>query len=137
MVLSGSRVEGLNARVATVIGTGAAWLTLGVAGSAGAATNGRIFFHAPLSCIVGSIGSSGSGFNCVLVGGSTETAGPGGEPSVAPNNGRVTFTNRDQGADIGVMNPDGTRVRQLTSFSGDAGAAERGNRRSSWSPSRS
>jgi WD40-like Beta Propeller Repeat len=109
-------------------------LPLAGAGPASGATNGRILFHAPLNCIVGSVASGGSGFNCVLLGGSTELAGPGGEPSAAPDNGHITFTDRDQAADIAVMNADGTGIRQLTSFSAPAGSAARGDRRSSWSP---
>ena len=108
-------------------------LTLACAGAASAATNGRIFFHAPQSCIVGSMASNGTRFNCVLVGGSTELAGPGGEPSVAPDNRHITFTNRDQAADIAVMNANGTALRQLTHLA-EQGGAPRGNRRSSWSP---
>jgi Tol biopolymer transport system component len=109
-------------------------LTLVGAGPASGATNGRIFFHAPHDCIVGSIASGGTGFNCVLVGGSSETAGPGGEPSVAPDGRHITFTDRDQAADIAVMNANGTALRQLTHLSVAAGSAARGDRRSSWSP---
>ena len=109
-------------------------LTLAYAGPASAATNGRIFFHAPHDCIVASMASNATRFNCVLVGGSTELAGPGGEPSVAPDNRHIAFTNRDEKADIAVMNANGTAVRQLTHFASDPAAAPRGNRRSSWSP---
>jgi WD40 repeat protein len=109
-------------------------LTPALAGSADAATNGRIFFHGPDNCIVASLGAAGTGFNCVLTGGSTETAGPGGEPSVAPDNQHIAFTDRDELADIAVMNLNGSAIRQVTHLAAPPGAAWRGNRRSSWSP---
>jgi Tol biopolymer transport system component len=53
---------------------------------------------------------------------------------VAPDSRHITFTDRDQGADIAVMNADGTGGRALTHFPGTGDLVSRGDRRSSWSP---